>query len=536
MKTNHIFKYWPIAVWVAFAVACTDTWDEHYSGERVASDKTLLQLVEEAGDLGDFLRVLKSTHVFSNNKPTDITYADLLNSDQTFTVWAPKDGTFNVDSLLAECQTVSGDSSCGQHFVQNHIAHYVTNNSEADTKKIIMLNSKYLDVKSGSFHGAPYVSGRSNIPAKNGLLHVLQHEAPYIYNVYEGTTSLPQFSHVGSFFKSYEKLELDENSSIQSGIVDGQIIYSDSVMYRSNILFSTFERINEEDSSYIMLMPDARIWKKVYEEALGHFNYGMANKADSLQRYWANVSLVRDLVYNRNVGCLHMADSVYSTSYNIYDEERHHIYYKPLQPGGIFSSTYVRDSMECSNGVIYELSDWPFTAEQIYFFPVKTEAEIESMLMDYKLCVPSYMSAVSDSVSDGYLDIRQSSSSANWTVDFQVPDVLSGTYDICAVVLPKTVANPNSRDFKPNKFKATLTYETPEGTRESHAFEDDCTNDPYRVDTVLIGRFTIPVCSYGQPNAVVRLQLECNIGRRETQYSREMYLDCLYFKPVKEEE
>lgn len=536
MNTKNPFKYWPVAVFALFAAACTDTWDDHYGSDRVVSEKTLLQLVQEAGDLGDFLSVLEHTHVFNNNKPTDVTYADLLGSDQTMTVWAPVDGSFNVDSLLEECRTVQGDSACGQHFVQNHIAHYVTNNSTADTKSVIMLNSKWLDAKAGSFHGVPYAADRSNLQARNGLLHVLEREAAYSYNVYEGLTSLPRYAHVGSFFKSYEKMELNENASIPSGIVDGQIIYSDSVMYRYNILFNRFGLVNEEDSDYIMLMPDARVWEKVYAEALSHYNYGTTNKADSLQRYWANASLVRDLVYNRNVGCLHWADSVCSTSYSIYDEDRRHVYYNPLQPGGIFSSTYVRDTMACSNGAIYNLSEWPFTAEQIYFFPVKTEAEIESMMTEYNLCVPSYLSALADSVSDGYLDIRPASSSSNWTAEFRIPNVLSGTYDICAVVLPKTVANPNSRDFKPNKFKATLTYETLDGTPATYAFEDERTNDPYRVDTVVIGRFDIPVCGYGLIEPKVRLRLECSIERRENRYSREMYLDCLYFKPVKEEE
>ena len=299
------------------AAACTDTWDEHYGNEGgPISDKSLLQLVEEAGDLNDFLKVLQSTHVFNNNKPTGVTYAELLASDQTFTVWAPKDGTFNVDSLLAECATgVRGDSMCGQHFVQNHIAHYVTNST--DTKSTIMLNGKYLASEPGNFEGVGYAAGRSGQPARNGLLHVMSGELPYLYNIYEGLTTLEDYLSIGAFFKRYEELELNEAASIQSGIVDGQIIYSDSVLDRNNILFGTFENISEEDSNFIMLVPDAQIWDRVYDEAKQYFNFGSANKADSLQEYYAHLAVIRDLVYNRNVGCQHMADSVYSTSCDI---------------------------------------------------------------------------------------------------------------------------------------------------------------------------------------------------------------------------
>ena len=93
MKTNNKIQMFAVAAVALAAVACTDTWDEHYGNEgRPVSDKSLLQVMEEQGDLGDFLKVLRATHVFSNNKPTKVTYADLLASDQTFTVWAPRTG------------------------------------------------------------------------------------------------------------------------------------------------------------------------------------------------------------------------------------------------------------------------------------------------------------------------------------------------------------------------------------------------------------------------------------------------------------
>lgn len=534
MKTSNKFKFMVMAVAALAAAACTDTWDEHYgNGSSPVSDKTLLQLVEESADLSDFLTVLQHTHVFNNNKPTEVTYAELLGSDQTFTVWAPKNGTFNVDSLLNECQTVAGDSMCGQHFVQNHIAHYISNNTA--TKSVMMLNDKYLNMEDGTMHGVSYEPGRANEPAMNGILHVLSGEIPYIYNIYEGLTTLPEYAGIGSVFKKYEKLELDENSSIQSGIVDGNIVYSDSVLYRSNILFNTFDRINDEDSNFIMLVPEAQIWDKVYDEALTYFNYGNVNKADSLQQYYAGTALIRDLVYNRNVGCLHMADSVYSTSYVINDEEQRHVYYKPLAPGGIFSSTYVRDTMECSNGAIYNLYDWPFTPEQIYFYPVKTEGENVSLIREYSLCTYSVRSVVADSVSDNYLVISPQANNSQWRMTFQIPEVLSGRYDVCAVVLPRTVYDPNNRNWYPCKFKATLNYVNEDGTTGSYPF-DEVQNDPYRVDTVKLGTFTIPVCSYGQTNPVVSLRLECSIAANQFRFNREMYLDCLYFKPNREEE
>ena len=93
MKTNNKIQMFAVAAVALAAVACTDTWDEHYGNEgRPVSDKSLLQVMEEQGDLGDFLKVLRATHVFSNNKPTKVTYADLLASDQTLLFGLPRTG------------------------------------------------------------------------------------------------------------------------------------------------------------------------------------------------------------------------------------------------------------------------------------------------------------------------------------------------------------------------------------------------------------------------------------------------------------
>lgn len=536
METTGKIRMAAAAALAFAAAACTDTWDEHYDNENSAvPDKSLLQLIEEKDDLGDFLKVLRATHVFNNSKPTGVTYADLLGADQTLTVWAPKDGSFNADSLLADCETVSGDSMCGQHFVENHVARYVTNST--DERPVLMLNGKYLEAARGAMQGVGYEAGRTDEAARNGVLHVLPDGLPYLYNVYEALTTLPEYSGAGAVFKRYEKLELDENASIQSGIVDGNIVYSDSVMRRTNILFNMFDRINEEDSSFIMLVPDNRVWEKVYAEALSYFNYGSVNQADSLRNLYANQALIRDLLYNRNVGCRHMADSVYSVAYNRFDDERRHVYDKPLSDGGIFSPAYVRDTMACSNGAVYNLHEWPFEPEDIYFYPVKTEAEYEAMMTDYKDCTYSPRFSTADSVSEGYLVIT-SRGNSNWTVEFRVPDVLSGRYDVCAVVLPRTVYNASDRNFRPCKFKGTINYETEDGVRQTEELTSKAvSNDPYRVDTVTIGTFTVPVCSYGQPDAKVSLTLECDISRSEAgRYNREMYLDCLYFKPNREKE
>ena len=153
--------------------ACSDTWDDHYDPSLAASDKTLLQLVESDAQLSDVLKVLKVTHVYNHAKRTNITYADLLNADQSLTVWAPKNNTFNVDSLLNECQTAKGDSMVSRHFVMNHISHNLYNMGVgAEGQNVLLLNDKQTPITSERIKNASIVANAFNLPAKNGLLHV----------------------------------------------------------------------------------------------------------------------------------------------------------------------------------------------------------------------------------------------------------------------------------------------------------------------------------------------------------------------------
>jgi hypothetical protein len=79
---------------------------------------------------------------------------------------------------------------------------------------------------------------------------------------------------------------------------------------------------------------------------------------------------------------------------------------------------------------------------------------------------------------------------------------------------------------------ATLNYVDLDGEAKKQEYPTEITNNPYVVDTVVIGRFTFPTCNYQQTDVNVSLQLKCSIGNRQTSYSREMYLDCIYLKPV----
>ncbi|MBO7569019.1 MAG: fasciclin domain-containing protein [Bacteroidaceae bacterium] len=542
MKVKNLYKMMAGAFLLAAAsqglTGCSDTWDDHYDMVGANGSSSLLKMIEENPQLSDFYELLRSTHVYNNNHTTSVTYADLLNADQALTVWAPVNGTFNIDSLLNVCQTERGDSTVGNHFVMNHIAHNLYNMNDQTDENVKMLNDKFLPLSSRSLYNARIVDEQHvNTPATNGLLHVVDDDAWYTYNVYESLTSMDEFAHLGSFLSRYEKQELDEERSIQSGIEDGKKVYSDSVMVKTNNLFRVFDRIMDEDSTFFMLAPDAETWKPVYEEAAKYFNFGPIEKGDSIGNYWTHVSLMSDLFYNEKVQRSE-TDSVFSTSYRSYNWP-YHVFYHPYEAGGLLNSSNIKNELPCSNGKIYRLKEWPFTPEDLFFHPIVMQGENQSNLISYddETCTLNYRSAIGDTISgNAYLDIVPASGVSNWEATFEIRNTLSGTYDICAVILPKTVYLSNSRDFKPNKFITELTYMDENGEMQTLELDDPLTNDGTRVDTVKITRFTFPVCNYQQQNATVQLKIKSNVSRRETNYSREMFLDCIYLKPVSDED
>ncbi len=518
------------------AVSCSDSWNEHYQvGESGEGQTSLLALVDSDPQLTDFARLLRATHLYNNLHATSVTYADLLDADQSLTVWAPVNGSFNADSLLQLCQTAKGDSAVALHFVANHIAHNLYNMNTQTDAQVKMLNNKMLPLTPVGLSDARVCPDRKNVAAQNGLLNVLSDVVSYSYNVYEGLTSLPELAHLGTFMKSYEVSELDEDRSIVASIEDGEKVYSDSVMRQDNLLFRTFEYINSEDSLYSMLVPSAETWRTVCEEARPFFNYGSVAKADSIQEYWMNVSLMQDLVFNQNAQHA-LSDSLTMTSYSK-SEYPYHVYYRPLASGGLLDPANISSTMPCSNGQLYYIRQWPFTKEQLYFRPITVQGEREASLIASKDCTMNYRTVDADSVSgNGYLVISPKNSTSNWTATFEVRNTLAGTYDLSAVILPKTVYNAFSRDFKPNKFTAVVNYVDENGVSRSQEYKTELSNNAYEVDTVKIARITLPVCNYRQNDATVSVQLKCSITSRQTTYSREMFLDCLYLSPVTDQD
>ena len=269
--------------------ACTD---DHFDIKNtMGSDKTLWETIESNPNLSDFAGILKRTKVLSNENDhkATITAAELLNQPQSFTMWAPVNGSFNAkawnDTLdaaakyaalgTAEGRTKALDISyyVWSQLVGNHIARF---NHEGYTGKqeIKMMNEKNAIYSGDKFDNVP-VQGSTEV-ASNGSLHLLNGVAPFAYNIFDYLGYYPQFSSVNNLIASRTEIDTLWGFSTPGALNEkGQMVYVDTVVSRRNeILGVARASIREEDSTYVALIPTNEAWEQGKEKIGRILKYG----------------------------------------------------------------------------------------------------------------------------------------------------------------------------------------------------------------------------------------------------------------------
>ncbi len=513
--------------------SCSDTWDEHYdSNGGGVSNVSLYQQLNTTDSLSDFCEVLKATG-----------YDEMLNTEQIYTVFAPVNGAFDKESLLA--QVAAGDKqTVVNRFVKNHITRYNYSVS-GGVNDMIMLNNKKFSMK-GNLVDGELISSENTL-CKNGVLHVLHTDLPFLSNLYEALEADANLSKMYDFLLSYEEDSLDEGRSVYRGVDEnGNRIYVDSVMIENNRVMNMLDAIiNNEDSNYWMIAPTNEAYNKRYEVAKSLFNlHPTIADRDSLQELYANVFAMRDCYFNMNAN-LHYTDSLMSSVYSSRTPDQN-VFYKPFDEGGILNN--YSEKVECSNGTLYKFDEMPFSIYDSFFAEVKIEADLRSNVNtdEQYLKTCTYTPALSDD-NVQYLDVIPTTSSANPTIPFNVKGLLSGTYEIYVVMLPSYKYGTNDNGLnangepKPCLFKANLFIKDSKGDfpkAKTYACGGGAnySNDPTILsDTIYLDTYTFPESFYGESEAGIMLQLQSYVsssGRKN--YSREMLIDCIIFRPKKE--
>ena len=522
---NKIFRHKILAgaMLLGFMLAgssCEDNVGINVSPEIPHADKTLYEVILNDPELTDFVEIINACGAHCADS--------LFNQSRVYTVWAPVNGTFNKDSIIAETVADSTGNSnrdiVFRTFVEAHIAnHLVQANGTLDSDNyVLLLNNKNAtftgDYKSGyTFSGIQLDPDYTNVRVKNGLLHKIVSPSEYRYSIWEYLKIAKgedwSVDSVSKYLYYYNVTKFNEGLSLKGPVVNGEQTYLDSVFTTSNMWLDSWYGVgllNSEDSTYTVYVPTDEMWEKMVTKAEAHFNYNLSlvdiYKAikvdpDSLRRYYARLHNLKYMTYSDlEQRYVESSDSA-----------------MPAYRGGkrvLFAKADIEKNVifekELSNGTFKVVSAMPYLQTDLWHDTIFLEGENSAMWNEAtsgkeatgeveRLYVNKTNINKVDSTLHGaevsggaYFNYPKDAGSA--TAVFKIPKVLSARYQVAVVFVPKNITNEfadtaamyrgkylinikqgdnkiftstkNKLEFFTNKFGLDTVYLTTDGSRD----------------------------------------------------------------------
>ena len=275
------------ALTASLMVGFTACSDDHFDITKEAAGKQSIWQNIQANNsqLSEYADILQSVYYSpTEGKTTPETYAHLLDGDQTFTVWAPRNGSFRYSYYKGLLQTGVRDSiyKVEKELIRNNMTRYSHVVNGSDSVKLDLFNSKaaWLNNEAQTIKGVTIT--KPNIGAKNGVLHITEAPMAYQPNLYEYLASRQDLDSINAFIKSFQTIEFNEAASTQGPTIDGEITWVDSITYVANDYTSLFMEafLEREDSNYVMILPTNETWKNTLERTRKYFKFKASYKQD----------------------------------------------------------------------------------------------------------------------------------------------------------------------------------------------------------------------------------------------------------------
>lgn len=574
MKRYNIYtKVLGLALAALTFAACSDKWDDHYDNKgEGANGASLWQAIEENSNLSNFASVVKTCG-----------YDKSLASSQVFTVFAPTNDQFTAEEaqqLIAEYNAEKGkvtedDNTVIKEFIQNHIALYNHSIAETSNDSLVLMNGKKT-LLTGSLFGENTIL-KKNQHYANGVLFIIQGKAQYFPTVFEYLRKDADLDSIASFFYNsrFYRKEFLPARSVAGGLENGKTVYLDSVFVQQNDLWDyLWAYTNEEDSTYWMVVPTNKEWKKLIEEYEPYFNYdNNVRFRDSLAYTLPRIAIVDGATFSRTLNPdSHLTDSALSTSAaesyiyrdSYWGNKNLHYYQfgsksaentqKPFLPTGIFSDT---ENIECSNGQVMKSDNWKINKLNTFYQWKIYEAEMTSAVREVSKkdvngeSVPT-VTAVTRRVSNdnrfynkvwnnAFVEFQQNYTTQNHTVVFNIDNVLSNIgYDIYLVTAPALANDSNATAAQriPVKMDCAISYHDQNGESKREVLKSKAVNNPDIVDYILLAEdFKFPTATFGlrETNETqVSLEVKTNVSARELSqksFDRTLRIDCIMLIP-----
>lgn len=583
------------------STACTEEWDDHYDDNGTnASKVSILDVIKSDSELSDFCAVLDSLNIEDKNGKLVVLADSLLNQSRVYTLWAPVNGSFDKEAYLQDLAAVE-DPATGKtikpnrdkvfkRFVLSHMAEYVNTASKtmADDNFVLLLNEKMVPFVGSYAQGYTFDNleiKSTNIRANNGIVHKISGTVEYALNLWEYLETAADVDSVAKFLYSFNVMEFDEFSSIEGPTVQGQKTYLDSVFSNSNQWLSVwgdkysagFGNVMAEDSSYMMFVPSNDVWNEMVPEIEKLFNfYGKTDadvvRNDSLKNFYARKMLLNNILFSNNDqpalvsdGNLNIdedgdgeRDSLLST-YKLGTKGQRLFARADLMDGA-------REGVECSNGTFYIKDKFNFSPFYLWHDTIVLEAEnadYQGQLYGSK--GDFYISCNVNTVYVGKNDWNQAldtleetrniiytegigvSTNSNPEFLWTIPEVLSGSYYVGAVIVPAHLAykTADPASSLPNKLELIVKANMGNGSPQKLAEASDIYNDPTRLDTVWMTdkegarmKVKFPYSEFGldKSNMTVTFNVKSDVDRRDTGFDRRLRVDFLILEPVTDDE
>ena len=524
MKRNkYIFA--ALAGAALMAASCTDfdDYNEAYVGdEGNNSGLTLWQNISGNEQLSDFAKLLERTG-----------YSEKLKASQFYTVWAPLNGTYNYDEIAAHDSTW-----IMQRFLNSHIANFNYQVTGDVDRRVHTLNEKSFELLgSGSaytYDGKPMMT--INQPNINGTLHTIEGYAEYFPNIYEYIYELDGCDSIASYFKKYEVNELDLDASVEGPIVDGKQTYSDSVIITTNYMAHDMLEalIDDEDSSYTMLIPTDEAFKKAYAAISSAYTYAPTTNYLDLSNLVALDGTVASTDYRSvDVDAAMLTDSltklmiaaptvlsnndtynigVFNNSMPVGIDTLHATTRMKLSNGYEVLSHTVGEPVQASNGQLRLVDTLAYRPWDTY----RPEMEYKEVAAAVDATsASSYINLIDQrgALVTRYYNVAPAGTSVEPYVYYYLKNLRAGTYNVYVVFVSGS---------KPYKYNVQINFADKDGNivqfGDTHPFSSSTLNteDTYMtnmLDTCMIGEVTFPVSYAGLGDCAPYLRIHSNRSR-----------------------
>lgn len=482
--------------------ACTD---DHFDIQpsTVSGSNTIWQNVEANADLDSVAMILRRCKVMKSqtDKSAKQTYAELLATSQQLTAWLPKNGTFNAKQYLDELDSAAvlraKDEMAGtrteydvaNRFARNHIARF-NYESNMGEQRIALMNSKIVNYNAGegTFNGVKLDAANANILSSNGMLHVLDGESQFAYNIFERLQVDSRFAKIYGDIDKYNVYTFSASSSTQGSMNhNGSMEYVDSVWSRTNSLMSDawLTKLTDEDSLFVSVIPTDAAYEAARQKIHGLFKYAKNyNYAwDASKRDWTNkgtnaLKFNTDSLTTYNVTSRILSASSFSVGYNsegpvttsnpqaflnhvltadsLNSNARLVIYNKDKgNVNPIFDGQTADDAIKASNGYIFAVDNYNYDPSYSFIQKMNINGHNTSQVTGSTSEQAQYVTLDKENQNaevnvdalgaDNFYYYFPVSGNSQLNIDFKLNNVLSTKYKISIVLLPNRVNINNIR-------------------------------------------------------------------------------------------